>query len=415
MSLPPAPPTPPARSAAASPTSGSPGAAWVRAPGRERLRDWARAFWPMAQAVDGRERWRAVGGAVLGVFFTALLCQGLSGPLALQPWLVAPLGASAVLVFGVPASPLAQPWAVIGGNTVSALVGVACVRLVPDVALASALAVGLALALMFRLRCLHPPGGAAALLAVLTHATQFKFAGAPVMLNSCLLVLAGVAYNGVTGRRYPHRQLPAAVAPTAAAGAAAPRFTAADLDAAMAHYNQVLDVSRDDLQALLQEAEAQAYQRTLGRLSCGDIMTPEPVCVDFGTSLQAAWRLMREQRVKALPVVDRAHRIAGIITVADFMRHADLDAHEGLGQRLRDFVRPSGQTHSERPEVVGQVMTRQVRVTREDRLATDLMTLFSEGGHHHIPVLDSDNRLVGMITQSDLVRALHRAVMAPAA
>ncbi|UUZ55438.1 HPP family protein [Massilia sp. H-1] len=61
----------------------------------------------------------------------------------LAAWLIAPMGASAVLLFCLPASPLAQPWAVIGGNLVSALVGVACARLLPDPLLA-ALAGGMA-------------------------------------------------------------------------------------------------------------------------------------------------------------------------------------------------------------------------------------------------------------------------------
>jgi len=49
---------------------------------------------------------------------------------------VAPLGASSVLVFAVPASPLAQPWSVVGGNCVSALVGIAAAMAIPNAPLA---------------------------------------------------------------------------------------------------------------------------------------------------------------------------------------------------------------------------------------------------------------------------------------
>ena len=65
---------------------------------------------------------------------------------------------------------------------------------------------------------------------------------------------------------------------------------------------------------------------------------------------------------------------------------------------------------SNKPEVVGQIMTRQVRVASADRPVIDLMPLFSETGHHHIPIIDAERRLTGMITQSDFVRALSRAV-----
>jgi len=360
------------------------------------------ALWPARLPVDARERWRATLGAGLGVLLTAVLCRAGAG--TATPWLVAPMGASAVLLFALPSSPLAQPWAVVGGNTLSTLVGVAVGMAVPDPALAGALAVAAAIGLMFALRCLHPPGGAAALLAAL-GGVGAPFALFPVLTNSVLLVLVAVAYNRITGRPYP--QAPAAAASSGEPGRS--RFTQADLDLALAQYNQVLDVSRDDLESLLQRAEAASYQRRFGDLRCGDVMSREPVSVQFGTALDEAWHTMLEHRVKALPVTDRALRIVGIVTRADFLRHADIARREGLGQRLRSLVQRSGLVHTERPEVVGQIMTREVRVASEGRLLVDLVPLFSEDGHHHIPIIDAEKRLVGVLTQSDLVRALYRA------
>ncbi|MFG3757464.1 HPP family protein, partial [Klebsiella pneumoniae] len=79
---------------------------------------------------------------------------------ARAPLLVASIGASAVLLFAVPASPLAQPWPIIGGNSVSALVGIVVARAIGDPLLAAAVAAALAIAVMSLARCLHPPGGA---------------------------------------------------------------------------------------------------------------------------------------------------------------------------------------------------------------------------------------------------------------
>ena len=73
-------------------------------------------------------------------------------------------------------------------------------------------------------------------------------------------------------------------------------------------------------------------------------------------------------------------------------------------------MRRSERTHSEKAEAVGQIMTRQVRVASAERPVIDLVPLFSERGHHHVPIIDAERRLVGMITQSDLVKALYRAV-----
>ena len=188
------------------------------------------------------------------------------------------------------------------------------------------------------------------------------------------------------------------------------RFSQADIDAVLARYNQVLDISRDDLESLIRETELESYKRRLGTLTCADIMSSVPISVEFGTPLQEAWALMHERHIKALPVTDRTRRVVGIVTQADFFRQLDLQHHDGIAGKLRDLIRATRTVMSNKPEVVGQIMTRQVRVASADRPVVDLVPLFSESGHHHIPIIDGEKRLTGMITQSDFVRALYRAV-----
>ncbi len=338
---------------------------------------WWRNLWPAPLAINRRERLRVVIGAALGMLATAWLCQSAGGSAAAGwPWLVAPMGATAVLLFAVPASPMAQPWAVIAGNTLSALVGIACVRWAGPPAMAAALAVGGAIALMFGLRCLHPPGGACALLAVLSGVAEPSFALFPVMSNSLLLVVVSLAYNRAT------RRAPLPLLPAAAAGDA-PSLDA-DLDAVIARHNQVLDISRDELKALLEDTQLQAYQRKLANIRCGDIMSRRLVTVTANTPVSEAWALFRAHRIKALPVVDAVGAVVGIMTPADFMGDAKV------------------------AQSVSQIMTRQVRVAGVDRHLVELIPLFGGTGHHHIPIIDEGGRLVGIITQSDVVAALCR-------
>ena len=373
----------------------------------EGVRRWLGAFVPAAQAIDARERARVAVGAGLGILVTAWLSIALApdaGAGPAWPWLVAPLGASAVLVFGVPASPLAQPWAVLGGNVLSALVGIACARWIAPPALAAALAVGAAIALMLALRCLHPPGGASALLTVLSGVTDPWFALFPVGVNSLLLVGAGIAYNRATGRDYPHRQRAVVTAPAAAGKDALD----ADIDAVVARYNQVLDIGHADLKALLEDTRLQTYQRKLADLRCADIMSREPVAVRRETLLHEAWELFRKHRIKALPVVDHSNRIIGIVTPADFMRSAEIEGGDGFEARLRKLREWTRRDAALKPERVGEIMTRSVRVVSGDRHLAELVPLFGSTGHHHVPVVDADGRLVGIITQSDVVAALAR-------
>ena len=182
------------------------------------------------------------------------------------------------------------------------------------------------------------------------------------------------------------------------------RDAEADLDAVLARYNQVLDASRDDLQALLEQVKWQAYQRKLAGVRCADIMSRDLVTVTHSTPLAQAWTLLRERRIKALPVVDAGFRVVGIVTLADFMRAAELGSHDGMDAKLRKLLGAIGA--SGEPAVVGQIMTRQVRVAGMQRYLVDMVPLFGGKGHHHIPIIGDDGRLVGIVTQSDMVAAL---------
>jgi CBS domain-containing membrane protein len=208
----------------------------------------------------------------------------------------------------------------------------------------------------------------------------------------------------LTGRRYPHVQLRSA-RPAEDAGT---RFIAHDLDAVLRRYNQVLDVSRDDLGALLAGAEMEGYRRRLGDVRCKDVMSGNVISVEYGTSLLEAWNLMKVHRIKSSPVTDRVRRVIGIVTMVDFMRGTTVDSSVGFWDSLRRLVLPDGLTHSEKPEVVGQIMTQHTASAHQERHATDLMPIFTETGHHHIPVVDDEDRVVGIVTQSDFLRFLNQ-------
>ena len=85
----------------------------------------------------------------------------------------------------------------------------------------------------------------------------------------------------------------------------------------------------------------------------------------------------------------------------------------GIAARLRQFMKASTTLHSDKPEVVGQIMTRKVRVASVGRPLVELLTLLAQGGHHHIPIIDDEHRLVGIVTQTDLVGALYSSAPQP--
>ncbi len=382
----------------------------------DKVWSWLHGFRPEPISVNWTERLRACSGALLGILLTGLLVYTILGPGSAIPLLIAPMGASAVLLFAVPSSPLAQPWSIIGGNVLSALIGVSCTLWIHDLLLASATAVALSIAAMFALRCLHPPSGAVALTAVLggaaVHAQGYAFVWT-VAVNSLLLLTIAILFNNATRRPYPHAARPKAeqhltsdVPPRQRFG-----FTPDDLNDVLKNYNQVLDISRDDLQALFHQTELHAYRRRLGEITCADVMSHDVVSVEFGTPLEEAWTLSRRHNVKALPVIDRAQRLIGIVTQIDFMKHANLEVYEGFEAKFRRFIQRTTTSHSEKPEVIGQIMTSPVVSASTAMHIVGLIPLMSQHGVHHIPIVNEERRLVGIVTQSDLVTALsHRRV-----
>jgi CBS domain-containing membrane protein len=365
--------------------------------------------------VDRFERMRSCAGALFGIALTGAISFAFVGDTATAVWLIAPMGASAVLLFAVPGSPLAQPWSIIGGNFVAAMIGVTCAKLFHAPLVAAALAIALAIGAMFMLRCIHPPSGAVALTMVLggpvVHAAGYSFVFTPVMLNSVVIALLALFYNNAVGRRYPHSPQMAPPSPAPKASEAPTKtslgFSAEELDAVLKNYNQVLDISREDLENIFIQVEALAYRRRFGDMVCADIMRTDVIAVEFGTYLDEAWRLLHTHKLKALPVLDRGRRVIGIVTPIDFMEHAGVETYVGFQGKIRHLLRRSGKSHDDKPEVVGQIMTSGVKTAGENQHIIDLLPLISEQGLRHIPVLDEERRLVGMLTQADMVNALY--------
>ena len=319
------------------------------------------------------------------------------------------MGASAVLLFAVPASPLAQPWSFIGGNLVSAAVGVACAALIPNPVCAAALAVSLAIGCMFALRCVHPPSGAVALTAVLggpaVHAMGFGFVIAPIAFQSGALLAAAIVYHAVTGHRYPHaaHQMPAQDenAATQTSGA---RVTRTDIQAALNQRDELLDIDPDDLESLMRDMQMLAYARSFRDLACADIMSSPVLTVSASALATSARDLLKRHDVKALPVIDDADRVIGIVTRSDLM-----DKYSAATAFDVSSISPRWLKRSTRPvPLVRSLMSHHVRTVEATASIADLVPIFAAWGHHHIPVLNADKKLAGMITQSDLLADLYR-------
>ena len=348
-------------------------------------------------------------GAIIGISLVVWVSQHFVGTAGL-PFVVASMGAAAVLLYAAPHSPLTQPWPFVGGHLVSALIGVTCAQWIPDLFLASGLAVGLAIFAMHQLNCLHPPGGAAALVAVVggeqIQALGYLYVLLPVGLNVLIMGLAVWFTRALLSYRekekpfifYDEHNQQLSVTST-------PGFSKKDLNSALHEMNAYIDVSIEDLNTIYAHASLNAHKRQLGAKLCRDLMSAHVIAVEFGDYLDVTWSLMQQHGVKGLPVTDRAQRIKGIITVADFEKEAEKHPGENLEQRLKSFLERSGGLTSNKPEVVGQLMTLSVITLSEDSAVSDAIALFSEHSMGYIPIFNDESRLSGMLSRSDVLPA----------
>ena len=231
---------------------------------------------PARMMFAGRIGWlRGALGAGLAIALTALISHTAMAGDAALPWLIASIGASAGLIFVLPASPLAQPWPVAGSHLLSATIGLAIHALFGATWLGAGLAVGLTIAAMSLLRCLHPAAGGTVLITALPSpavaAAGAGFLIEPLALNVLVLLAAGIVWNRLTGHSYPHRAAPQSVQPDWIG-----HIEDGDLDAVLAEWDEVLDVSREDLLAVVHAVEGKVRARRALTATSPQPQNPRP-------------------------------------------------------------------------------------------------------------------------------------------
>ena len=171
-------------------------------PRRRGIRRWQRILNRKLEACQPKFSLQHMLLSWLGAFICIALLAYLTASTP-YPFIAAPMGATAVLVFGVPDSPLAQPRNIIGGNLIAAIICVVCVALWGTAPWVMAIAVATTIKVTQLTRTVHPPAGAVALLGVLGGAS-WPYILTPVLVGSVVMVICTVLFShAAPGRSYP--------------------------------------------------------------------------------------------------------------------------------------------------------------------------------------------------------------------
>lgn len=342
---------------------------------------------------------RAAVGAALALLLVGLGLRALG-----LGWLVAPFGASAVLIYAVPNSPLAQPFSVVVGNTVSALVALAVLAALPPADWLVPVAVGLAILAMLAVRALHPPGGAVALFVAMGHPGLGVVP--EIAVGSAALMVLGMAWNRAVGRVYPFRQ-PAQPgvhgtrdpAPQVRIG-----LDPVDLAEILEANRQSANLGVADLARLVGAAEQAAAARRMEGFTCADIMSRDLVTVGPDAPLGEVADHFRKRGFTSLPVVDKEERLLGVIFQLDLIRRAREDAFRLHRSLLAALVRLIDDHRAKAPLAQDIMQTAVQRVTPLTPVGA-LLPMLADGGTEAVPVVVGP-RIVGIVTRTDLVSAL---------
>lgn len=364
-------------------------------------------------AIPLTERLKVALAAFIALFIVTYTSMQLAD-MASTAVLLASMGASSVLLFGLPNSPLAKPWSFVGGHLISGTVGLLCSHLFTDLALMAAVSIGCVLFVMYLFECMHPPGGATALVPVIASADTvlgYDFLLYPVALNVFVMLAVALLLQKFwlkQGMQKPSQQydpihLHHDKSPLNRLG-----LQTEDLLSALNSFDTVIDISEQDLERLYHQAQLHAYQRKSGEIRCSDIMSRDLITVKPDTAVATAWQLLRKHKISMLPVVNDEQHLLGVISTVDFLKNLKVPHYWGLLRHVNQLLLRNKHS-SQYKRNVADIMVSKLTVAHEHEHIAALVPVLSDQGLHHIPVLNAQQQLVGIITQSDLIAALFNA------
>lgn len=182
-------------------------------------------------------------------------------------------------------------------------------------------------------------------------------------------------------------------------------ITEEDLREAMREMKAYLDITEEDLKRLYTLALKHARQRLIKKIPVREIMTVKVVTVRPDTEIREAARLLSENRISGMPVIDYEGRVIGIVSEADILASAGIKKEH----KIRDIlgylsgeVVLSGKTGRS----VGDIMTSPAITIGPDTDIRDAGRIISEKRIKRLPVVDREGKLIGIISRADIIRAI---------
>ncbi len=326
-------------------------------------------------------------------------------------FLVASMGATAFLVFAIPHGPLSQPWPIFGGHICSACIGVVLAQNLPDPLLAASLAVSVSIAIMFLLRCLHPPGAATALIAIVggdeVHQLAYLYILNPVALNVCIILAWAVVINNLLPRRWYPSVLRSSHQQEKKLGRNALQISQDDMSDALRKMGIYVDISKDELEPILNTIFLKFQQNKIGNIRCQDVMTFPVIYAHQHENIDEILTKLSKHHIRSIPVINRTGLVMGIITMNDILKYIDDSFCNNVAYKLKMMLQKKSSLGREKKMIAAKIMTKPAICFQQQQHIQDVFILMSEQNIHHFPVVNEEQQLVGIITPNNLLNAAY--------
>lgn len=178
-----------------------------------------------------------------------------------------------------------------------------------------------------------------------------------------------------------------------------------DLRAALKEIKTYVDITEEDLRKIYTIALRHARERLVHEILVNEVMTRTVVAVKKYDDIHEAARLLSENRISGLPVVEAGNLVIGVVTEADILSMTGLNKGHTFKDILRHIL---GEPLPERKtgHLVGDIMTSPAITARPDADIKGVAKILDEKRIKRLPVVDENSKLIGIISRADIVRAM---------
>ena len=180
-----------------------------------------------------------------------------------------------------------------------------------------------------------------------------------------------------------------------------------DLSAALREVKTYIDITEEDLKKIYKIALRHAKERLALKIPVKDVMTMSVIAIKEDSDINEAARVLSEGNVSGLPVVDSENSVIGVITEADILSAAGMEKGYTFKDILRHIFGEPPRKKKKRDKVK-DMMTAPAITTKPDRDIREVAGILDEKQIKRLPVVDDENRLIGIISRADIVRAFNK-------